>query len=98
MVLAQESDIEVVGEAGDAEAAVERAAELLPDVVCLSWVALDMDGYSPLRATLDNRIKSVVNCFEHRKERGAAWDADLLVDVVANVDGNAGHRQAAHDL
>jgi len=35
MVLAQESDIEVGGEAGDAVAAVERAAALLPDVVLL---------------------------------------------------------------
>ena len=35
MVLIQESDIEVVGEAADGEAAVARAAELLPDVVLL---------------------------------------------------------------
>jgi len=35
MVLIQESDIEVIGEAADDEAAVARAAELLPDVVLL---------------------------------------------------------------
>ncbi len=35
MVLAQESDIEVVGEAGDGAEAVEKAADLLPDVVLM---------------------------------------------------------------
>jgi DNA-binding NarL/FixJ family response regulator len=35
MVLAQESDIEVVGEAGDGAEAVAKAAEMLPDIVLL---------------------------------------------------------------
>jgi DNA-binding NarL/FixJ family response regulator len=35
MVLAQEEDIEVVGEAGDGAEAVEKAADLLPDVVLM---------------------------------------------------------------
>jgi len=35
IVLAQEADIEVVGEAGDGEQGVERAAQLLPDIVLL---------------------------------------------------------------
>jgi len=35
MVLAQESDIEVVGEAGDGAEAVEKAGDLLPDIVLL---------------------------------------------------------------
>jgi len=35
MVLAQESDLELVGEAGDGTEAVHKAADLLPDVVLL---------------------------------------------------------------
>ena len=35
IVLAQEPDIEVVGEAGDGAEAVEQAADLLPDVVLM---------------------------------------------------------------
>ena len=35
IVLQQESDIEVVGEASDGAEAVERAGELLPDIVLM---------------------------------------------------------------
>jgi CheY-like chemotaxis protein len=35
MVLSQEDDIEIVGEAGDGAEAIQRAEELLPDVVLM---------------------------------------------------------------
>ena len=55
MVLAQESDIEVVGEAGDGAEAVEKAADLLPDVVL-------MDVRMPRRSGIEacTAIKDVV--------------------------------------
>ena len=55
MVLAQEPDIEVVGEAGDGAEAVERAADLLPDVVL-------MDVRMPRRSGIEacTAIKDVV--------------------------------------
>jgi two-component system NarL family response regulator len=55
MVLAQESDIEVVGEAADGAEAVLQAAELLPDVVL-------MDVRMPRRSGIEacTAIKDVV--------------------------------------
>ena len=55
IVLAQESDIEVVGEAGDGAEAVEQAADLLPDVVL-------MDVRMPRRSGIEacTAIKDVV--------------------------------------
>lgn len=35
IVLAQEEDIQVIGEAGDGAEAVEKAADLLPDIVLM---------------------------------------------------------------
>jgi DNA-binding NarL/FixJ family response regulator len=55
IVLAQEPDIEVVGEAGDGAEAVEQAADLLPDVVL-------MDVRMPRRSGIEacTAIKDVV--------------------------------------
>jgi len=56
IVLAQEPDIEVVGEAGDGAEAVVQAADLLPDVVL-------MDVRMPRRSGIEacTAIKDVVN-------------------------------------
>jgi DNA-binding NarL/FixJ family response regulator len=48
MVLKQESDIDVVGEAADGHEAVEKAQELMPDVVLMD---VRMPGQSGIKAT-----------------------------------------------
>jgi DNA-binding NarL/FixJ family response regulator len=48
MIINAQSDMEVVGEAGDGRAAVERAAELLPDIVVMD---VSMPHLNGLKAT-----------------------------------------------
>jgi DNA-binding NarL/FixJ family response regulator len=56
VILNLAEDIEVVGEAGDGPAAVELAAELAPDVICMDVRMPGGDGLSATREILDRTV------------------------------------------
>ncbi len=82
MVLAQEPDIEVVGEAGDGAEAVERAEELLPDVVL-------MDIRMPRRSGIEacTAIKAAVPSAQIIMLTISDEEADLYEAIKAGATG-----------
>ncbi len=82
MVLAQEPDIEVVGEAGDGAEAVERAEELLPDVVL-------MDIRMPRRSGIEacTAIKEAVPSAQIIMLTISDEEADLYEAIKAGATG-----------
>ena len=82
MVLGQEDDIEIVGEAGDGAEAIRRAEELLPDVVL-------MDIRMPRRAGLEacTAIKDVVPSTKIVILTISDEESDLYEAVRAGANG-----------
>jgi DNA-binding NarL/FixJ family response regulator len=82
MVLAQESDVEVVGEASDGAEAVTKATELLPDIVL-------MDVRMPRRGGIDacTAIKEVVPSAKIIMLTISDEEADLYDAIKAGATG-----------
>ena len=82
MVLEQEDDIEVVGEAGDGAEAVERAADAMPDIVL-------MDVRMPKRGGIDacTAIKDAVPSAKIIMLTISDEEADLYDAIKAGASG-----------
>jgi DNA-binding NarL/FixJ family response regulator len=82
MVLEKEEDIEVVGEAHDGQQAVERATELMPDVVLMD---VRMPRRSGIEAT--TQIKELVPHVRILMLTNSDEEADLYDSIKAGASG-----------
>ena len=82
LVLEEESDIEVVGEAGDGLDAVERIVELTPDLVLID---VGMPGVSGIEAT--RRVRAAVPSVKVAILTVSDRDEDLFAEVRAGATG-----------
>lgn len=79
-----EAGIEVIGEAGDGESAIEKANELDPDVIVMDVKMPGMDGITAAEKILAERTCAVVmlTAFSQRELVERARDAGAMAYVV----------------
>src|SRR5881396_3738533 len=82
MVLKQEEDIEVVGEAGDGHEAIQKAQELMPDVILMD---VRMPRRSGIEAT--QQIKEVLPHVKILMLTISDEEADLYDAIKAGASG-----------
>jgi len=82
LVLSQEPDFEVVGEARDGAEALAKASQLAPDLVLLDWKMPEMDGLAAAAA-----IRRQVSTVRTLLLSGAPIEDAALDALDAGVDG-----------
>jgi DNA-binding NarL/FixJ family response regulator len=82
LVLRQEADFEIAGEAADGEEALRRIRELMPDLALLDWKMPRLDGLQTARA-----IKQSLPAVRVLVLSGAQIDATALDALDDAVDG-----------
>ncbi|MFN2121933.1 MAG: response regulator [Candidatus Promineifilaceae bacterium] len=82
LLLRQENDLDVVGEARDGSEAVTMAIELQPDVVLIDWKMPRQDGLSAAR-----EIKEYVPTARCLMLSGAALDTAVFDALDQGIDG-----------
>ena len=84
--LGKHKDVEVVGECGDGESAVQRILELSPDVVFLDVQMPGMDGFEVLRALPSGNLPAVVFLTAYEQHAVRAFEVHALDYLLKPVD------------
>lgn len=88
-ILDREPDLEVVGEAADAERAIERLPGADPDVVVLDYRLAGMDGIDLCREIAERRLRArvvILSAFLEEDVVQAAFMAGARAYVVKDVE------------
>jgi two-component system LytT family response regulator len=79
-------DVEIVGECGDGQSAVEKILELSPDVVFLDIQMPGMDGFEVLRALPRQNLPAVIFLTAYEQHVLRAFDVHALHYLLKPVD------------
>jgi two-component system LytT family response regulator len=85
-MLAKESEIEIVGEAGSGSAAVRAIGEQRPDLVFLDIQMPGLDGFEVLRATASTHQPFVIFVTAHDDHAIRAFDVQAIDYLLKPVD------------